>query len=160
MGRFPMLINTNKLSRPEEINWRNIDLSNISVVLRWIFSLVVVVLCILVTSALIGFCTLYVASTSSCQNYSFSSSGNTQADTVLIATMGQSTKFCYCSQNIAEIYSDNYIKSLCSNIESMIIMTEGLQVAACVVSAITNLLLAILISVIAQRLLRPMTIPK
>jgi hypothetical protein len=74
--------------------------------------------------------------------------------------MGSSAKFCYCSQHITDIYSDIYIKALCSNIASMVIMTEGLQIAASVVSSITNVMLTILISVIAQRLLRPITIPK
>lgn len=88
LGKFPLYIRNNKLSRPEEINWRNIDLSGFSVFLRWFFSIVLVVFSIIITSAMIGFCTLYVASTSSCQNYSFTSTGNTLTDTTLIAAMG------------------------------------------------------------------------
>ena len=69
LQKFPISIRSNKLSRPEEINWRNSDLSNVSVVFRYIISLLLVVIVIIITSALISLSTLYAASISSCQSY-------------------------------------------------------------------------------------------
>ena len=58
-----------KISRPEEINWRNMDMSGLAKFVRGLCSFFFVVVAILICSALIGFCTLYVASSSNCQSY-------------------------------------------------------------------------------------------
>jgi len=125
-----------------------------------VFSIVLVVISIAICSAMIGFCTLYVASTSSCQNYIFTSSGNTQTDVNTVKGMGNSAIFCYCSDNLASIYTDTDIKNLCSGIQSMVLLTNGLQIAASVLSSVTNAILGIIIGVIAKKLLRPNAIPK
>jgi hypothetical protein len=86
LKKFPVMIRNNKLSRPEEINWRNIDLSSYSIFGRWVLSLLLVFLAIIITSAMIGFCTLYVASTSSC-------SGVVLPDTTIYTTYASQIAF-------------------------------------------------------------------
>lgn len=161
LKKFPLIIRNNKLSRPEEINWRNIDLTNISIALRSIFSLVLVVLAIIITSALIGFCTLYVASTSSCQSYVAPDTSTSYSSQIaVVSTQGSQAKFCFCNDNIGVMYSDSNVNAFCSSISNMILITNILQVAASVVSSITNVILSIFIAFISKKLLRPNTIPK
>lgn len=157
------MIRNSKLSRPEEINWRNIDLTGLSVAARWLGSLVLVVLAIIITSALIGFCTLYVASTSSCANVSLPDTSiyTTYASQItIVSTQGDTAKFCYCNYNFDVMYTDSTVSAFCSSISNMILITNILQVAASIVSSITNVVLSIIIAVISEKLLRPNTIPK
>lgn len=158
------MIRNNKLSRPEEINWRNTDLSSFSLCVRFILAALLVVLSIAITSAMIGFCTLYVASTSSCQNYV------TPDPTIYTTTAAQiayvksqsssSSTYCYCSANFQSIYTDTTINAFCASISNQILITNGLQIAASIVSTITNTILGIVITLLAQKLLRPNTVPK
>jgi hypothetical protein len=74
--------------------------------------------------------------------------------------MGDSSIFCYCNDNFGSIYTNTYINSLCSEIQSKILLTNGLQIAASVLSSVTNAILGIIIAAIAKKLLRPNTIPK
>jgi hypothetical protein len=163
LKQFPLMIRNNKLSRPEEINWRNVDLSNISIFIRWIISLLLLLLSIVLTSAMIGFCTLYVASTSSCQNVVLPDTTiylTYASQIAVVQNQGESAKFCYCNNNIDVMYTDTTVNTFCSSISNMILITNILQVAASVVSSITNAILSIVIAVISQKLLRPHTIPK
>ena len=163
LKKFPLMIRNNKLSRPEEINWRNIDLTNISIVMRSLCSLLLVTLAIIITSALIGFCTLYVASTSSCQSYVAPNTSiytTYSSQITYVSTQGSQAKFCYCNDNIGVMYTNSDVNTFCSSISNMILITNVLQVAASVVSSITNVILSIFIAVISKKLLRPNTIPK
>ena len=129
--------------------------------LRGLCSLFVVTLAILICSALIGFCTLYVASSANCQNY-VAPTGATVADQIAAvqARNSDSDKFCYCNANIASLYTDSNINAYCGDISNKILITNTLQIGASVVSAITNVFLAIIIALIAKYLLRPNSIPK
>lgn len=69
LEKFAIFMKNTKIIRPEEINWQNIDMSDLSRGARWICSLFFVILAIAVTSGIIGLLTLYVASLSSCQRY-------------------------------------------------------------------------------------------
>lgn len=110
LGKFPLMLKNTKISRPEEINWRNMDLTGPSRALRWVCSIFCVIIAIAITSALIGFCTLYVASTSNCQRY-IAPSG--QTTTIQVAEVkgrnSESDTFCYCNANLAAIYTDPVI---------------------------------------------------
>lgn len=145
------------------MNWRNIDLSSCSIFTRWAISLILLFLCIAITSALIGFCTLYVSSLSSCQ-------GVTLPDTSIYTTyatqiaqvqpQGDTAKFCYCSANFDAIYTDSTVNTFCSSVTNKILITNFMQIAGSIVSSITNIILTIIITLISEKILRPNTIPK
>lgn len=109
---------------------------------------------------MIGFCTLYVASTSSCLNYSYVSTGVSATDVGAVQLLGETARYCYCNEHLTAMYSDTIINTFCSSISSKILMTNALQIAASILSSITNVILGILITVIAKYLLRPNSIPK
>ena len=115
LGKFPVMIKDTRISRPEEINWRSMDMSGLSRVLRMVCSLVVVVLAILVCSVLIGFCTLYVASSSNCQNYVAPTGATVTLQIAEVQARGsQSATFCYCNANLAQLYTNAEITNYCS----------------------------------------------
>ena len=89
------MIESMNLSRPEEYNWNNLDISTCSRVLRVIFSILLVIIMIAITSSLIAFCTLYVSSTSSCSSFD-----STTTLEVAVASDEQ-TLYCYCNANYA-----------------------------------------------------------
>lgn len=131
--------------------------------MRSLCSLLLVALAIIITSALIGFCTLYVASTSSCQSYVAPNTSTYpiySSQIAVVSTQGSQAKFCYCNDNIGVMYTNSDVNAFCSSISNMILITNILQVAASVVSSITNVILSIVIAVISKKLLRPNTIPK
>lgn len=131
--------------------------------MRSLCSLLLVGLAIIITSALIGFCTLYVASTSSCQSYvapNTSTYPTYSSQIAVVSTQGSQAKFCYCNDNIGVMYTNSDVNAFCSSISNMILITNVLQVAASVISSITNVILSIVIAVISKKLLRPNTIPK
>jgi len=68
--------------------------------------------------------------------------------------------YCYCNANIASIYTDATIGAFCASVSNKVLITNGLQISASVVSSVTNIILGIIIGVIAKRLLRPNSIPK
>lgn len=58
------------------------------------------------------------------------------------------------------MYSYTSVEDYCADISNKVLITNLLQVAASVVSSITNVILSIIITSISQKLLRPNTIPK
>ena len=69
LGTTALTIKSNNLSRPEQINWANHDISGCSKILRGILSIVLLIIAIVITSSCIALCTLYVSSISACANY-------------------------------------------------------------------------------------------
>jgi hypothetical protein len=154
MNKYPLLIESTNLSKPEEINWNNVDLSAISVAVRWLFSILLLIISIVIASSLIAFCTLYVSSSSSCENFN-------AATTLISAVQAQGkTIFCYCSLHLTEIYTDASIGSSCGSLSNTILFTNALQIGASLVSSISNTILVIVVGLIAKYLLRPNTKPK
>ena len=153
LGKEEILIESTDLARPEEYNWPNMDISLCSKVVRVILSVLLLIVVIAITSSLIVFCTLYVSTTSSCANY--------DANTSLTqALAGDSqTLFCYCNANFHLIYVDSSIQNACTNIERDILVSNLLQVGASLVSAITNVILIVIVALIAEYLLKPATKP-
>jgi len=135
------------------------DLSNLSNIVRWSISIFLVIVSIIMTSAMIGLCTLYVASTSSCQNIVIPPT-IAQNDAMLAYQLGGKTLFCYCNSHLQEMYTSQAVGDACSSISSKVLMTNALQIAASLLSTITNVILTFIISLIAKYLLRPSTIPK
>lgn len=66
------MINSNNLARPDQINWNNLDITFISKAARLIISLIFIIITMFITSSLICFCTLYVSSSASCNDYDIS----------------------------------------------------------------------------------------
>lgn len=161
MGKFPLMIKNTKTSRPDEINWNNVDMTDCSRGVRWVVSILLVVLSILMTSALIGFCTLYVASSANCQGYVQPTSTGYPAQIAEVQSRNSlSDTFCYCNANLAALYTEGSVNSYCGSISNKVLVTNILQVAASVISAVTNVVLAVIIAVIAKYVLRPANIPK
>lgn len=103
----------------------------------------------IITSALIGFCTLYVASTSSCSGVNLPTTGTYAQQIAIVQTQGGTAKYCYCNNNIDVMYTDATVNAFCSSVSNMILVTNLLQVAASIVSSITNVILSIVIAVIS-----------
>ena len=80
------MLKSTKASRPEEINWNNNDMTGLSRFLRGLCSFFCVVIVILICSGLIGLCTLYVASSSNCQNYVAPTGTTTSAQLAQVTT--------------------------------------------------------------------------
>lgn len=62
---------------------------------------------------MIGFCTLYVASTSSCQNIVLPDTATytTYISQInIVKYQGDTAKFCYCNNNIDAMYTDSDVK--------------------------------------------------
>jgi len=161
LGKYPVMVKDTKISRPEEINWRNMDLSGFSRFLRIVCSFFFVIVAILICSALIGFCTLYVASSSNCQSYVAPTGATVTLQVAEVkARASDSATFCYCNANLAQLYTNAEINAYCANISNTVLITNSLQIGASLVSAISNLILAILIAIVAKYMLRPSSIPR
>lgn len=95
--------------------------------MRWFFSFLVVVISILITSALIGFCTLYVASLSSCQSYVAPTGANFIIQISQIKALNsEKMTYCFCSANIASIYTDTNMEAYCGSLSNNILITNML----------------------------------
>jgi hypothetical protein len=113
---------------------------------------VLLFICIAITSALIGFCTLYVSSLSSCQGFvqPDTTTYPTYASQIAVVTpQGETAKFCYCSANFDAIYTDSTVNTFCSSVTNKILITNMLQIAGSIVSSITNIILTIAITLIS-----------
>lgn len=159
-GRFPVMIKNTRISRPEEINWNNMDMSGLTRFVRGTCSVLFVIVCIAITSGLIGLCTLYVATSSNCQNYVAPTGTITDQMAEIQTRTGDFELFCFCNANLALMYTDATVGAFCADISNKVLMTNIMQVGASIVSAVTNVLLAIIVMVIAKYLLRPVNIPK
>jgi len=69
-----------------------------SSIVRWLLALVLLVVSIVVTSGLIAFSMLYIASTSNCQTVILpSTSLSITAQIAAVQLMGSNAQFCYCN---------------------------------------------------------------
>jgi len=141
------------------------DISKLGSFVRWVLSFLFVIVAILITSSLIGLCTLYVSSTSSCENYNPPT--GTIANQILAiqgsvnTTMSvEAATYCFCNANIASIYTDAAVNAFCGAVSNKVLVTNALQISASVVSSVSNIILGIIIVAIAKNLLRPSSIPK
>ena len=119
-----------------------------------LLSIIFLIVVIAVTSSLIVFCTLYVSTTSSCLNY------NSSTTLEQAISSDDQTLFCFCNDNFAQIYIQTSIQNACSTVEQEILISNLLQVGASLASAITNVILIIIVTLIAEYLLKPETKPK
>ena len=158
LNKFPVMLRNTKPSRPEEINWNNVDMTGLSRFIRGLCSFLCVFIAIMVCSGLIGLCTLYVASSSNCQNYVAPTGATTAIQLALITT--ESDKYCYCNANLAQTYTNAEIGAFCQDISTKVLIANSLQIGASIVSAVSNFILAIIITLIAKYLLRPNSVPK
>lgn len=133
------LIERVKLGKPEDIIWENVDVTTCNWIVRRIIGIILLIISLFITSGLICISTLYIATTSSCSDYTTITFAQAQV------TTDQNTLFCYCQEQIFSGFMDDSIKSLCQNLNQKIIITNALQISASVVSAITNVILSVLI---------------
>ena len=92
LGKDQLVITSTNLARPEEYNWNNIDITSLSRAARIALSVLIIIICIAITSTLVAICTLYVSSTSSCSNFDDAMTLNEAQ-----ATEDKLTMYCYCS---------------------------------------------------------------
>ena len=113
-------------------------------------SILIIIICIIITSTLVAICTLYVSSTSSCSDFD---------DAMTLeeaqATDNELTMYCYCSAHYTETFSDSAIESACHDISNDILISNIVQSGASAVSAITNVMLIVIVSLVAEYLLKP-----
>ena len=155
LGKDELLIESTNLARPEEYNWNNIDITTSSKAARIFLSVLFLVICIVITSSLVAFCTLYVSSISSCSDFD-----GTMTLEEAEETGDELTMYCFCSDHISEIYYDSQIESACSDVSNDILVANVLTAGASAISAITNVILIVIVSLIAQYLLKPESKPK
>ena len=128
------------------------DISGCSFCIRVLISILLLIIVIIITSSLIAFCTLYVSSTSNCVNF----------DTTLTLEDVQDSEqllYCYCSAHLIDLYDDPTIQNACGDLQEDILIANIVQIGASVISAITNVILVIVVGVIAGFILKPETKP-
>ena len=82
-------------------------MSGLSRFARGLCSVFFVIVAIMITSALIGLCTLYVASSANCQDYVVPTESTYAAQIATVSARNtDSDTFCYCNANFAAIYTD------------------------------------------------------
>jgi hypothetical protein len=154
MGKDALMIKSNNLSRPEQINWQNLDIGSCGSLVRWILSIIFLLISILITSSLIALCTLYVSSTSACSNYDPAT-----LITKAVADGGQ-TLYCFCASHFADMYTVPTIQNACANLSNTILYANIMQVGASLVSSVSNVLLIIAVGIIGKYVLKPASKPK
>ena len=110
LGKDALIIKSNNLSRPEQINWPNLDVSGCAKFFRGLLSIILLIVSIVITSSCIALCTLYVSSTSACTNY------DPMTTITAAKAKGGQTLFCYCSANFVDIYTNPLIKDACGSL--------------------------------------------
>lgn len=128
------------------------DISGCSFCIRVLISILLLIIVIIITSSLIAFCTLYVSSTSNCVNF----------DTTLTLEDVQDSEqllYCYCSAHLIDLYNDQTIQNACGDLQEDILIANIVQIGASVISAVTNVILVIVVGVIAGFILKPETKP-
>lgn len=149
------MLESNNLPKPDTINWNNIDISTGSYIMRFLLSIFFIIISIFISSSLIALCTLYVTTTSNCSNF------NSSLTISQIITLNKQLQtFCYCSANSALVGSSSQFDSLCKNISHDIFISNIVQVCASILSSLTNIILILIISIIAQKLLKPPNKPR
>lgn len=68
-GKDDLMLDSIKLADPDIIRWDNIDVRGFNYFCRAIFSVLLIIIAIFITSSLIALCTLYVTSTSNCRDF-------------------------------------------------------------------------------------------
>lgn len=130
------------------------DIKGCNKLCRMVCTIITLAICIFICSTLIGLCTLYAASNSSCSNY--------DTNTTLQQAKSQSSQilYCYCSANYS-LYSTNApdVEAACKNLSNTIIITNVILIVSSIVSSITNTILIFVVEFIAIYIMKPASKP-
>lgn len=131
-------IKAEKVSDPEEINWESLDVGTCSKITRIIFAFIIIIVFIAVCSTLVSLCSIFINVNSiNCDGV------NIPTEAQVAATANTTEVTCFCNSNLFS-FSDGTIQNICKEIFKQLYIENGLQIAAAVISTVTNFLFAII----------------
>jgi hypothetical protein len=137
----PLLIKSERVPTPEDINWGSFELSFCSRFCRVFCAFTIILIFLAVSCAIIGLCSLYISShASNCEDVAVPGTyaqALTTTDTVALK--------CYCEVNLINSFSDNNIKTICSPYLTDIQVSQGIQYAVIFTSSITNFIFGLIV---------------
>lgn len=105
-----LVIKSEKLPTPEDIEWENYELSACSKFFRVVFAFVIILVFLALSCTIIGLCSIYIGTHSSnCE-------GVTIPSTAAAAQSSNNSTIisCYCEANLIASFSDQSINTVCS----------------------------------------------
>lgn len=136
---YELKVLSEKVNDPEEINWESIDVSSCSRFMRITVAIIIIVVFIAVCSTLVSLCSIFI------------SVNSTNCDgvpsitlTVAKTTSNSTEKTCFCNSNLLN-FGDSSIQELCKEIFQKLYVENGLQIAAALISIITNAIFSFII---------------
>lgn len=131
-------IKAEKVSDPEEINWESLDVGTCNKITRVIFAFVIIIVFIAVCSTLVSLCSIFISVNSiNCDGVTIPTTAQAQV------TTNTTEITCFCNSNLFD-FSDSTVQSICQQIFKTIYIENGLQIAAAVISTVTNFLFTII----------------
>jgi hypothetical protein len=137
-----LLIKNDKVPAPEDINWGTFEINPCGRLLRGLLAFFVILIFLGVSCAIIGLCSIYIAShASNCQNVTVPSTvAEAQASTSSTAVQ------CFCDANLVSSFSDSTINTLCQPYLSNIYISQAIQYAVIITSSLTNFLFGLIVN--------------
>lgn len=106
---------------------------------RVLFAFVIIVVFIAVCSTLVSLCSIFINVNSiNCDGVSIPSVSQAQSGSI-----SETEKTCFCNSNLFS-FNDNTIQNICFEIFKKLYAENGLQIAAALISVVTNALFAII----------------
>jgi hypothetical protein len=139
---FPV-VKERRCGRPEDIRWENLDISGCEKFIRFIIGIIFILVVLAIASLTIAVCSIYVSVTNDCTNFD----PNTSLTTAQVST-DMTLVYCYCDKHILSYFSDTGVYNLCQSFSQDIIVKTLLQFVAAATSTITNILIAVLVSLL------------
>jgi hypothetical protein len=136
-----LLIKSEKVPSPEDINWSSFELTFCSRFFRGLLAFLIIMIFLAVSCGIIGLCSLYISShASNCSDVVIPTTvAQAQASNSTIAVK------CYCEANLIASFSDSSIKTVCSSYLTGIEISQGIQYAVIVTSSITNYIFGLIV---------------
>lgn len=126
---------------PEDINWSTFDISLASRFFRGLLAFFVILIFLGVSCAIIGLCSIYIAShASNCENVTIPTSAAAAA-----ATTDTSVVQCYCDANLVSALSDSSVNAVCASYLTNIYVSQAIQYAVIFTSSLTNFLFGLIV---------------
>lgn len=136
-----MFIKNEKVSSPEDIEWESFEIGACSKLFRVLFTIVIILIFLAISSTIIGLCSIYISSHSgSCADVTIPGSA-ADASATNNATIIQ----CYCDANLIVSFSDARIEAVCSSYRDSILIAQGIQYAVIATSSLTNFLFGVIV---------------
>lgn len=132
-----------RCGRPEDIRWENLDISGWEKLIRFVIGVLFILVVLAIASLTIAVCSIYVSLTNDCTNFDPNTSLATAQTTTDLTLV-----YCYCDKHILSYFSDTNIYNLCQSFSKDIIIKTLLQFVAAATSTITNILIAVFISLL------------